>query len=111
LIGGISDAALRRAGVIGDGWISDIHTFEELRGIVAKIREHRRTAGRENAPLEIVAACSDAYGVEGCRRLEEIGVTCLQTMPWLFYGGPTESLEKKQEGLRRYADDVIAKLS
>ena len=71
----------------------------------------RRTAARENAPLEIVAACSDAYGVDGCRRLEEIGVTQIQTMPWLFYGGPTESLEKKQEGLRRYADDVISKLS
>jgi probable F420-dependent oxidoreductase len=111
LIGGISDAALRRAGAIGDGWISDIHTLDELRGIVAKIREHRRAAGRENAPLEIVAACSDAYGVDGCRRLEDIGVTCLQTMPWLFYGGPTESLEKKLEGLRRYADDVISKLS
>ena len=70
-----------------------------------------RLLPREKDPLEIVAACSDAYGVDGCKRLAEIGVTTLQTMPWLFYGGQTESLEKKQEGLRRYADDVIAKLS
>ena len=110
LIGGVSDAALRRAGRIGDGWISDIHTSEELRGIVAKIRESQREAGREGAQLEIVAACSDAFGVDGYRRLEEIGVTHVQTMPWLFYGGPTDALDKKLEGLRRFADDVISKL-
>ena len=110
LIGGVSDAALRRAGRIGDGWISDIHTTEELRGIIAKIRESRREAGREGSPLEIVAACSDAFGVDGYRRLEEIGVTHVQTMPWLFYGGPTDALDKKLEGLRRFADDVISKL-
>jgi alkanesulfonate monooxygenase SsuD/methylene tetrahydromethanopterin reductase-like flavin-dependent oxidoreductase (luciferase family) len=110
VIGGVSDAALRRAGALGDGWISDIHTLEELAEIVAKIREHRRAAGRESEPLEIIAACSNAYGVDGCKRLAEIGVTTLQTMPWLFYGGPTESLDKKKEGLQRYADDVIAKL-
>jgi probable F420-dependent oxidoreductase len=110
LIGGVSDAALKRAGRIGDGWISDIHTTEELRGIVAKIRESQREAGREREPLEIVAACSDAFGVDGYRRLEEIGVTHVQTMPWLFYGGLTDALDKKLEGLRRFADDVISKL-
>jgi hypothetical protein len=108
LIGGISDAALRRAGRIGDGWISDLHTTEELRAIVAKIREHRREAGRDGSP-EIVAACTDAFGVDGYRRLEEIGVTHVQTMPWLFYGGPTEALDRKLEGIRRFADDVISK--
>jgi probable F420-dependent oxidoreductase len=110
LVGGISDAAFRRVGRLGDGWISDIHTFEELRTIIAKIRAQRRAAGREQEPLEIVAACSDAFGVDGCRRLEEIGVTHLQTMPWLFYGGITDALDKKLEGLRRFADDVISKL-
>ena len=110
LIGGVSDAALARVGRIGDGWISDIHTTEELRGIIAKIRKSQREAGREKEPLEIVAACSDAFGVDGYRRLEEIGVTHLQTMPWLFYGGPTEALDKKLEGLQRFADDVISKL-
>jgi probable F420-dependent oxidoreductase len=108
LIGGVSDAALRRAGRIGDGWISDLHTTEELRAIVAKIREHRREAGRDGEP-EIVAACTDAFGVDGYRRLEEIGVSHVQTMPWFFYGGPTEDLTRKLEGIRRFADDVISK--
>jgi probable F420-dependent oxidoreductase len=110
LVGGVSDAAFRRVGRLGDGWISDIHTLAELAEIVARIKAERRAAGREQAPLEIVAACSDAHGVDGCRRMAEIGVTHVQTMPWLFYGGPTESLAKKLEGLRRFADDVIAKV-
>jgi probable F420-dependent oxidoreductase len=109
VIGGVSDAALRRVGRLGDGWISDIHTTEELRTIVARIREHRRAAGRADAPLEIIAACSDAFGVDGYRRLEDIGVTQLQTMPWLFHGGPTDALDKKLDGLRRFADEVISK--
>jgi probable F420-dependent oxidoreductase len=108
VIGGISDAALRRAGRIGDGWISDLHTAEELRGIIAKIRQHRREAGRQGSP-EIIAACTDAAGVDGYRRLEEIGVTHVQTMPWFFYGGPTEDLDRKLEGIRRFSDDVISK--
>ncbi|MHC4215298.1 MAG: TIGR03619 family F420-dependent LLM class oxidoreductase, partial [Planctomycetota bacterium] len=38
IIGGLSEPALRRVGRLGDGWISDIHTAEELGEIVAKIR-------------------------------------------------------------------------
>jgi probable F420-dependent oxidoreductase len=110
LVGGISDAAFRRVGRLGDGWISDIHTLAELAEIVAKIKAERRAAGREGEPLEIVAACSDAHGVDGCRRMAEIGVTTVQTMPWLFYGGPTDDLDRKLDGLRRFADEVIAKL-
>jgi probable F420-dependent oxidoreductase len=110
LIGGLSEAALRRVGRLGDGWISDIHTSEELREIVARIRGYRAECGRADEPLEIVAACSDAFDPDGFRRLEEVGVTHVQTMPWLMYGGSTDSLADKTDGIRRFADDVIAKL-
>jgi probable F420-dependent oxidoreductase len=110
LVGGLSEPALRRVGRLGDGWISDIHTTEELRQIVAKIRGYRAEYGRADAPLEIVAACSDAFDADGFRRLEEVGVTHVQTMPWLRYGGSTDSLDDKRNGIRRFADDVIAKL-
>jgi hypothetical protein len=110
VVGGVSDTALRRAARLGDGWISDIHTAAELRDIAAKLRGLRAEHGRGDAPFEVVAACSDAYGVDGYRRLEDAGVTELQTMPWLFYGGPTEDLARKLEGIRRFADEVITKL-
>jgi probable F420-dependent oxidoreductase len=110
LVGGLSEAALRRVGRLGDGWISDIHTMEELREIVAKIRAYRDEYGRADAPLEIVAACSDASGADGVRRLEDLGVTHVQTMPWLMYDGSTDSLDDKIDGIRRFANDVIDKL-
>jgi len=109
LVGGLSEPALRRA-ARNDGWISDLHTTDELREIVSRIRAHRRKLGREDAPLQIVAACKDAVDVDGYRRLEEVGVTHIQTMPWLFYGLSGDVLEQKQEGLRRFADDVIARM-
>ena len=110
VIGGLSEPALRRVGRLGDGWISDIHTTQELTEIVAKIRAYRDEYGRADAPLEIVAACSDAFDADGFRRLEDVGVTHVQTMPWLMYGGSTDSLDDKVDGIRRFADDVIDKL-
>ena len=110
VLGGLSEPALRRVGRLGDGWISDIHTTQELREIVAKIRAYRDEYGRADTPLEIVAACSDAFDADGFRRLEEVGVTHVQTMPWLMYGGSTDSLDDKVDGIRRFASDVIDKL-
>jgi probable F420-dependent oxidoreductase len=108
--GGLSAAALRRVGRISDGWISDVHSTEELRDIVGRLRAQRAAHGREREPLHVVAACSDAFDPAGYRRLEELGVTHLQTMPWIFYGLDGNSLEGKREGLRRFAEDVIAKM-
>jgi probable F420-dependent oxidoreductase len=109
-VGGLSDAALRRAARIGDGWISDLHTVAELREIIAKLRAFRREAGRDSLPFEVVASARDAYDIDGYRRLEDAGVTTLGTMPWFFYGGATDSLERKCDGIRRFAEDVIARM-
>ncbi|HJO23567.1 MAG: LLM class F420-dependent oxidoreductase [Myxococcota bacterium] len=106
--GGISEAALRRVGRVTDGWISDLHSTEELRELIGKVRRYRADAGRGDEPLPIVGACTDAVGVDGIRRLEEIGVTHLLTLPWVFYGLDGQTLEGKKEGLRRFAEDVIA---
>ncbi len=110
LAGGLSEPALRRVGRLGDGWISDIHTREELRQIVERIRAYRAEYGRADESLQIVAACSDTFDVDGFRRLEDAGVTHLQTMPWFLYGGSSDSLQDKIDGLRRFADQIIAKL-
>ena len=109
LVGGLSEPALRRA-ARNDGWISDLHTTAELAEIVGKIRGYRQELGRGDAPLTIVAACKDAFDVDGYRRLEDVGVTHLQTMPWVFYGGSSDVLEDKCTGLRRFADEVIARM-
>jgi probable F420-dependent oxidoreductase len=108
--GGVSEPALRRAARIGDGWISDIHSTEELRAHCATLRAYRAEAGRAHVPFDVLASANDAFNVDGYRRLEDAGVTHLLTMPWFFYGGPMIPLAQKQESITRFADDVIAKM-
>lgn len=110
LVGGLSEAALRRAARIGDGWLSDLHTTEELRAIRARLDALRREYGRGERPFHVVGAALDAADPDGYRRLRDAGVTHVLTMPWVFYGGPTGSLEKKCDGIRRFGEEVIAPL-
>jgi probable F420-dependent oxidoreductase len=105
-VGGLSDRALRRAAAKGDGWCSDIHTLDELRGIIATLRRYRSESERAGRPFEVLAACVDAFDPDGYRRATDAGVTGFMTMPWYFYGG-AETLEGKLEAIRRFGDDII----
>ena len=55
---------------------------------------------------------TDAYTPDGVRRLEEQGVTdVIVGFRWPYATGPdTEPLEAKIGSLRRYAEEVIAKV-
>jgi probable F420-dependent oxidoreductase len=109
-VGGRSDAAIRRAARIGDGWIPDILSRDELARGIALIRREREARGR-TGEFAVIAAPKDGFDVDAYRRLEEIGVTHLWMIPWLLYGGDAHSLPVKQDGLKRFADEVIAKMS
>ncbi len=111
LVGGLSEPALRRAARLGDGWLSDLHTTEELRAIRARLDGLRREYGRGDRPFHLVGAAVDAAGLDGYRRLRDAGVTHALTMPWVFYGGPTDCLEAKCDGIRRFGEEVIAPLA
>jgi probable F420-dependent oxidoreductase len=110
-VGGVSKPARRRAATRGDGWISDLHTTAELGELLADVLEMRAASDRADEPFEVLVTVSDAYDLDGYRRLEEMGVTHLTTIPWLFYGGQTDSLAQKLDGLARFGDEVIAKLA
>lgn len=108
-VGGVSDAALRRAARRGDGWIAVQHSTEEIGELIGKITALRCEYGTDAKPFEHVVACTDAFDVDGYRRLEDLGATTLVTAPWVLYGADPNSLAEKQDALRRFADDVIAK--
>ena len=108
-VGGISDAALRRA-ARNDGWISDLQPSAEIVESIVKIRKWRQEAGR-TSHFDVMASASDAADVPGYRRLEAAGVTHVLTMPWVFYHGLTDDLEKQCDGLRRFSEDVIREMA
>lgn len=105
-VGGLSEPALRRA-ARHDGWISDLHTVDEIRALHERIEVHREAHGATDRPFQLIAALSDAFDLDGYRRAGAAGVTHVMTQPWVFYGGPDATLAQKCDGLRRFADDVL----
>ena len=110
-IGGISDPAMKRAARLADGWVTDLQTSEEITGSIDRITQWRREYGREHLPFDVMATPSDAWDVDGYKRLQDAGVTHIMTMPWPFYHGETDELDKKIDGVKRYADDIISRFA
>ena len=108
-IGGISDPAMKRAARLGDGWVTDLQTSAEIIESIERINNWRREYGRENEPFEVMATPSDAWDIDGYKRLQDAGVSHILTMPWPFYHGESEQMEHKIDGIKRYADDIVAR--
>jgi probable F420-dependent oxidoreductase len=110
-VGGHTGVALRRAARVGDGWSSAMMRFDELRTVIGKLAALRAEYGRADKPFEIQAVCIDRFGLDGFRRQADIGVTDAIVVPWRAYGvGFDGDLTAKRDGLRRFADEVIAKI-
>jgi probable F420-dependent oxidoreductase len=112
LVGGHSDAALRRAVVRGDGWMHGGGPHEDLDDLLDKIDKIRDAEGKSDDPFEIHVISLEAYTVDGIKRLEDKGVTDVIVgfrIPYIT-GPDAEPLERKIEHLERYAEHVIAKV-
>lgn len=110
LIGGHAEPALRRAAVLGDGWIHGGGDPDELPRLVTRLHELRAEHGTTRDPFEIHVISMDAYSPAGIERLEALGVTdVIVGFRWAYQRGPdTEPLQTKIDNLDRYAQDVIA---
>ena len=110
LIGGHADAALRRA-ARADGWMHGGGDPGELDALIAKLQRFREEEGR-TGPFEIHVISTDAYTVDGIKRLEDKGVTDVIVgfrIPYIK-GNDTEPLENKIRNLEMFAENVIAKV-
>jgi len=113
LVGGHSDAALRRAVLQGDGWMHAGGDGEELDRLLARLADIRKAEGDEREDFEVHVISYDAYTLDGIKRLEDKGVTdCIVGFRVPYIKGPdTEPLETKIEHLNKYADSIISKVS
>jgi len=112
LIGGHGEAALRRAAVMGDGWMHGGGDPADLPGLLSRLAELRAEAGRAKEAFETHVISMDAFSVDGVRRLEDQGVTDVVVgFRWPYVVGPDiEPLQTKIDSLRQFADTVIAKV-
>lgn len=113
LVGGHSEAALRRAVLKGDGWMHAGGDAEELDRLLARLAEIRRAEGDTREDFEVHVISYDAYSPGGVERLREKGVTdCIVGFRVPYRMGPdTEPLRDKIDHLDRFGEEIIAKVS
>lgn len=113
LVGGHSDAALRRAVRKGDGWMHAGGGGEELDRLLTRLGEIRREEGDTRDDFEVHVISHDAYTVDGVKRMGDRGVTdAIVGFRVPYINGPdTEPLETKIKHLEWYAENVIAKVN
>ncbi|NQZ98556.1 MAG: LLM class flavin-dependent oxidoreductase [Myxococcales bacterium] len=110
IYGGHTEAAYRRAARLADGFTFTGLTEEQLIAAIATLNGFRREYGREGEPFEISAGLPGYDTPDGYERLEEIGVTETGFGVRNAYQGDTMTLQEKLDALRRFADEVLAKL-
>jgi len=85
----------------------------DLPGLLDRLATLRKEHGTVDNPFEVHVISLDAYTPDGVRKLEEPRRHRRDRRLPLAYGveQDTESLQTKIDNLRRFADDVIAKLA
>jgi probable F420-dependent oxidoreductase len=109
LVGGHSDAALRRTARAGDGWIAANKPLDELRPALTRLAVLRYEDGRDDQPFSVCVAPVGVTDVEDFRHLEKAGVTDVYLAPWRFHGHGIGDRATRLESVRRFADEVISR--
>jgi len=109
-IGGMSDAALRRAARLGDGWLGAGQTAEQAVATLGRLDTLRREAGRATTPFDAIVPLTVPPAPGVLRRLADAGAGGTVSYPFTFTIGPTSTLAQKRAYLEGYATNVIRPL-
>ncbi len=114
-IGGDSDAALRRAARLGDGWIGNrVYSEQQLTDVLDRLTGFLAEYGRTLEDLEVIAPIGAMPSADLYKRWGERGVTGTMAAPW-WLASPGEQrghtgLDLKIATMERFAEDVLAKM-
>jgi probable F420-dependent oxidoreductase len=104
-VGGASPAAIRRAALLGDGWVeigsSDLDAVARQ---VATIRRLREDAGLADAPFEVTLGGQFAGSLDDVQRAADAGATRILTAP---YSGTPLDASDIASWATRFRDEVM----
>jgi probable F420-dependent oxidoreductase len=110
LCGGESDAALRRAARLCDGWVGYAYQWDVAATFAEKLTALRREYGRENEPFEIILALLEEFTPDLLTRAEDIGITGVMCLPWAGVApdtSPQRDTERYRAPIERFAETYI----
>jgi len=116
-VGGHSDAALKRAAKVADGWIGNAYPWDEAVHYTGRLREFLADEGRADDDFEIICGLYAMPEPELFERAEaELGITATLCQPWALDAGIqrmkgegiTPPAEAYRESIERFATDVLA---
>jgi alkanesulfonate monooxygenase SsuD/methylene tetrahydromethanopterin reductase-like flavin-dependent oxidoreductase (luciferase family) len=107
-VGGDSGPALRRAALQGDGWISSGLSPETILDTAATLRTLLAEAGRTPEGFEFIASVRP--NLELIRRLRDGGMTAVFNLATPEEIAGRVTAQEKLDNVRRYADEIIAKV-
>jgi probable F420-dependent oxidoreductase len=112
LIGGHSDAMLRRAARAGDGWMHGGGDPAHLRSLLARLGDLRRAEGTTARPFQVHVISTDAFSADGIRRLEDQRVTdVIVGSRWPYTTqADAQPLADKVGALNKFAEKVMSKV-
>ena len=101
IVGGESEAALKRAAEIGDGWYGVGHTPASAAAQVERLRERLAAAGRTAAPFEMtVSHGGGELTRDDVARYADAGIDRVVSLPW-------RRAREAEEALGHLADRVF----
>jgi probable F420-dependent oxidoreductase len=107
-VGGDSPAAMRRAALMGDGWISSGLSRDTILAGVRKLRMWLAEAGRGAEEFEFIASLRP--DLDFIKQLRDEGVTAIFNLSTPDEIAGRVSAQERLDSVRRYADEIIAKV-
>ncbi|MBS1848383.1 MAG: TIGR03619 family F420-dependent LLM class oxidoreductase [Actinobacteria bacterium] len=91
LVGGESQAAMRRAILLGDGWIAMDHDLDEARALIRRFRALEAELGHEPGTTPVTLG-ADARRPDDLAAWEALGVDRIIVAPWQRTGEAPEAI-------------------